>query len=121
MPLVAPVMKAVVTWVSLIAWFQSAAWADAAKPRKPAKRKDKLSKARSACETYWGVRTIAEAENPRKRWENGAFNASENGCRWPAEQKQGFRNAWPIWSTRLRMRSEVAGLTLLSGQASSYR
>jgi hypothetical protein len=68
-----------------------------------------------------GAPTIAEAAKPRKRRENGAFNAWENGRRWPADQKQGFRNAWLIWSTGLCIRSEVAGFTCLSEQVSSYR
>jgi hypothetical protein len=64
MPLVAPVMKAVVTWAFLIAWFQCAAWTDAAKPRKPAKRKDKLSNSLVQLETWIGVLRGAKPKIP---------------------------------------------------------
>ncbi|RVD17939.1 MAG: hypothetical protein EOS73_07680 [Mesorhizobium sp.] len=70
-------MKAVVTWAFLIVCFQFAARADAAKPRKPAKRKDKLSKISDASKIRWGVRITAAAENPGKRWQAGAFSPWE--------------------------------------------
>ncbi|MCQ8870592.1 MULTISPECIES: hypothetical protein [unclassified Mesorhizobium] len=70
-------MKAVVTWAFLIVCFQFAARADAAKPRKPAKRKDKLSKISDAPKIPWGVRITAAAENPGKRWQAGAFSPWE--------------------------------------------
>jgi hypothetical protein len=65
-PLVAPVMKAVVTWASPIAWRQFAASADTAKPRKPAKRKDKLSKTLAAFEMFYACGLTANATNQRK-------------------------------------------------------
>jgi len=65
-PLVAPVMKAVVTSASPIAWRQFAASADTAKPRKPAKRKDKLSKTFPAFEMFYAFGLTANAPNQRK-------------------------------------------------------
>jgi hypothetical protein len=51
--------------------FQCAALAGAAKPRKPAKRKDKLSNFLFTLENQAGGHPGTEAENPRKRWGNG--------------------------------------------------
>ncbi|WP_189476140.1 hypothetical protein [Mesorhizobium sp. M2A.F.Ca.ET.043.05.1.1] len=88
-------MKAVVTWVfpfaaSRLPGFQSAAQASAAKPRKPAKRKDKLSKAGVAFETFRPSCAIFNAIKQRKQ----CFGAQERcSCR-PIEQKHSFRNAW---------------------------
>jgi hypothetical protein len=53
--------------------FQCAALAGAAKPRKPAKRKDKLSNSLIASENRAGGHPDAEAENPGKRWKNGSL------------------------------------------------
>jgi hypothetical protein len=121
MPLVAPVMKAVVTWAFLIAWFQCAAWTDAAKPRKPAKRKDKLSKVLLASEISGAVSAIMEVANPRKRRENGAFGARETSAAGRLNKKHGFRNAWLIWPRHAPIRSISPGPIRLSAQAFSYR
>ena len=77
MPLVAPVMKAVVTWAFLIAWFQCAARTDAAKPRKPAKRKDKLSNFLFPHESWIGILLNAGATNQWKQQENEALRSAE--------------------------------------------
>jgi hypothetical protein len=53
--------------------FQCAALGGAAKPRKPAKRKDKLSNFLIAPENRAGGHRDAEAENPGKRSENGSL------------------------------------------------
>jgi len=45
---------------------QFAAWADAAKPRKAAKRKDKLSKAIAVFETFYAACANFKTENQRK-------------------------------------------------------
>jgi hypothetical protein len=54
--------------------FQCAAPAGAAKPRKPAKRKDKLSNSLFPFENRAGDHPGAEAANPAKRWENGGLS-----------------------------------------------
>jgi len=94
MPLVAPVMKAVVTWAFLIAWFQCAARTDAAKPRKPAKRKDKLSNFLFPHETWIGILLNASAANQWKKRENEALRSPEMVVAGRRNKKHGFRNAW---------------------------
>jgi hypothetical protein len=49
------------------------------------KGKINFRKPLSARETSWDARAITQAENPRKRRENGAFNPPETERCWSVE------------------------------------
>ncbi|WP_172351680.1 hypothetical protein [Mesorhizobium sp. NZP2298] len=76
--------------------FQSAARASAAKPRKPAKRKDKLSNSFFLPENWTGGQPGVEAENPGKRRESNILCLLKTVSVSRPSKKHGFRNAWPI-------------------------